>query len=84
MILSVVFPLFHLLRSVVDASSSSCGLGRPMRPPAPSRNGSEEDTMAEDDDVLLPSLAPEGETKMTLEMMMMMPCSVLISATLLC
>jgi hypothetical protein len=55
-----------------------------MRPPAPSRNGSEEDTMAEDDDVLLPSLAPEGETKMTLEMMMMMPCSVLISATLLC
>jgi hypothetical protein len=82
-ILSVVFPLFRLLRSVVDASSSSCGLGRAMRPPAPSRNGSEEDTMTEDDDVLLPGLAPEGETKTTLEMMMM-PCSVLISATLLC
>jgi hypothetical protein len=50
-----------LLRSIANALSSSYGLGRVRRPPAPSRNESDEDTMAEDDDVLLPGLAHEGE-----------------------
>ena len=49
------------LRSVADASSSSCGLERARRPPAPSRNRAGEAAMADEDGLLPVGLAPEGE-----------------------
>ena len=50
-----------LRRSVADASSSSCGLERARRPPAPSRNGAREAAMADEDGLLPVGLALEGE-----------------------